>query len=311
MPDNKCVSLYTYKEGFSFELVQDKCITDSENALKTITEKFEKKAYRNTEKTILYILTKYRYLTTPLLNILLEYSDYITRKKNNYSSNIKELTEDGALQKLRLSRPGEVTKEEVVVYTLSPAAMAYISGMDTIIQKNFPPIRTAKILESLSLSQWHIKILSEYTDWIKKDVFKGNITNPRRKTAIHVDSYIKIKPTEGVFKRKDVSLFATSWTKEHDIARVVNEIVQINQYMQENSGFFRHIIIVVITESLDAIKTAYRRLTEYSDMIALHLYFSTDEDCTYSHLLNRLYCCCYAEDSTDVIIRKVQLLPEK
>lgn len=297
----KDISMFAYKKGANFQRHQG---LKKECSLK---DAFQSKRYAVIEKNILQILVKYevlnRFNIEKLLNKLCKLP--VRLRKIDYSEYLQTLVEDGFVERFQLDNGNEFMKSTMIVYRASKEVYEYLN-CDGYRSDTEWIADTGSILEKLSLNQWHISIVANYSEYVKEEKYKvvlgSNI----------LDSYILLRPDTSYFRNSRIGFYAVSFSKTDERLDVFLEKVStLHAYMKQKSKITDICFLIVTCESMQNIEFAYQAIQSYPSFKFLQVLFVLDVNTSRSNPLEWLYMCNKEEGSKFFQYRNIVLPIQK
>lgn len=247
----------------------------SNTSLLDISERFRAKKYSGIEFYILLILKTYRYINIYNLNILLKKVMYGALLKDDYSYNVKRLFLDGLLEKHTYSKKVNNSRS-LVAYSLSELGYKYIvksnKGIKTYTYKPYEEFHTQKVMEYLSLVQWHVNVINHG--------FKGYFMLKKAylDTYVTLPSYIKFKSSKGLNMGIIAIPAVKNISNEIICQSFGTKIIRCLALINDKNDEFSHTFIVFIVDSFDTSCKIYDLLTKEIITKNLPILYVLDRD---------------------------------
>ncbi len=300
-------SLYLAENLFSFKTGVTTTICDVyDNPEKQLRFFINSKRFSIIEIDILKALYTFRYLNIYNLNRYLKelLPGYIS--KEDFSYNVKRLYENGFLYKHTFFYNGDdevysdhAEKHILVAYSLSKAAYHFValsnscyktySFKDPLEEKDNSSL-TSKILEHLSLSQWHISVITNKNTGYKIDYSAFMLKKSGRGIYATLPSFIKVdlsgmrNGSTGPFKRSDniISLIALPIVKNLNssaaIGHFFRRLLRIRGCVADNPGLFVNPLFVFLCDTEKSAADFIKLLKKYEDTKDIPFCFCIDEN---------------------------------
>lgn len=252
-----------------------------------IKELFDTKVMQYTDLSIIKQLYKYAFLNRNSLEKVLATSLKPKLQKPKYTSNIDLLYHNGAIIKYEYGNQNDY----ITFYGLSAGSYDYMKTYYNRVAVTHHPVKdpyeiettypVSRILERLSLNQWHINLLTSYTGAIQEE---GYFQKKRYyRTKAYLPSFFRIKGSEEKF-----SVFSIPYPKDkRDLEQFGRRLLKVGEMMQRNGN--HHATIVILCESIRQIERAYYVLWSIIELRSIHPVFAIDLHTAHSNGLEWLY----------------------
>lgn len=222
------------------------------------------------EEPILRALLKYGFCTTQLI----EREMFLKKSARvDVGKAVRALYESGSIEKYRIERFPGSTRHTTVVYTLSEKKTSELEEKYERPVYRFEMTDIAYILRQLSIEQWHIAALEAGA---KEYFYNARLDKGVARLPVTMPSMVRIR----LKNRKRLFLCAVpapKGTLRRDNGAFLRNLIDVQDYMMSNLKKFPNFIIIIPTESTEAITDISRMLDETKETEDIAVLYSTDD----------------------------------
>ena len=273
-------SAFAYEKGRQLSLSQVR--PDKAKVQKIISEKVSEKTYSSCDMAVINALYKFGILNSYNLTRYLQHADASmlkeSERRKDFSKNLRKLEEDGVIEKY--TRDGADKEKKEAAYILSEGAVSWMreNGNEAAAHDLIELCKCTeddKLLELLSLNQYHISILSEYRGRVKEGAYHKKVTFGQMKTL--VPSKLKINVSNPSLTIKKIVLYAVVMPKKNPYTdEFIATLITLNSYIRKNYVAGELPFIVIICEGKDSIQKLLDILSEHEEMKDMEMLYMTE-----------------------------------
>lgn len=290
-------SIFQYRKGYNLQYRKTDVMYGKTEVFNSVVDNITTGVYSIIELEIIKALYKFKWLNKKNIERYINGLNILPQqmKKPNYDSNIKKLRNDGVITTFSRAPMFAGEEHEVIVYRLSEGAYDYANAFCGI-PKTYPKeienmtIDTAKAMETLSLNQWYISMLTSINyskTWYRKKL-------RYKKGILVIDAAYRLNVDKEKYGDKTMMLYAFAMPKKDDgYAKFINHLLAINAFLQSPENKYKCSLILTTCESVNRIKKAYAALRTFEELDELDCMFVLDNDSVAGSGIDKVYACEY------------------
>lgn len=289
-------SLFLVKDGYSFQSTK-KGFREGNAREVEVESRFMLKEFGITELLILKALYKYQWLNYHNLEKYLNVHLKNSLQKPKYDSNIKRLLKTGAIVSIQYAKTEapESDRNRLVIYMLGKGAYSYMRNNYQNLAVTYrcdeeslhyaSGLKEADVLERMSLNQWHIEMLSSYSDQVKEEAYYSKKRIGFKKDKML--SYIAVRKGKCEEKKRMSFAAIPGARSEENIAKMEYHLKKIDRVISESGK--KDVLIVITCATMAHIRLLNERILKDNAIGGLLPVYVLDNDTSEGTQMDGLY----------------------